>query len=65
MIKRFAEEESAGGTKNVFAEEALANLGVDTGQECPICMDMMDTPMVIPECMHQWCVRASQAVGVH
>lgn len=44
---------SASGSR-VFAQNALANLGEDAS-ECPICMDVMDKPMIVPECMHQCC----------
>ena len=55
LIQRFAESESNGdGSKNTFAEEVLANLKDTEASECPICFDVMETPMIIPECMHQW-----------
>ncbi|KAK0208680.1 RAD5-like protein [Desarmillaria ectypa] len=55
ILGAFQENEggSASGS-NVFAQNALANLGEDA-PECPICMDAMDKPMLIPECMHQCC----------
>jgi hypothetical protein len=59
MIKQFTSEEtsSEGGGSNTFAEGVLANLGdSDSIGECPICLDMMQSPMIIPACMHQWCV---------
>lgn len=54
MIKRFTEDEKDGGNKNVFAEDVLANLSSDEATECPICLDVMENPVLIPECMHQW-----------
>jgi DNA repair protein RAD5 len=55
MIRHFADSESTGeGGKNSFAEEVLANLTDAEAAECPICFDVMETPMIIPECMHQW-----------
>ena len=55
MIQRFADSGSTGeGGKNSFAEEVLANLADAEASECPICFDVMETPMFIPECMHQW-----------
>ncbi|KAI0073947.1 hypothetical protein K474DRAFT_1648766 [Panus rudis PR-1116 ss-1] len=54
MIKQFSEaEEGKGG--NAYAEEVLNNLGQEENPECPICFDVMDSPMVIPQCMHQCC----------
>ncbi|KAG5643141.1 hypothetical protein DXG03_001531 [Asterophora parasitica] len=57
LIRRFAENESAGegSTKNAFAEEVLSNLADAKAEECPICLDVMETPMIIPKCMHQCC----------
>ncbi|KAG7099770.1 hypothetical protein E1B28_001582 [Marasmius oreades] len=57
LIKKFSEDQSAGDdeTSNVFAETVLVNLHEDETAECPICLDVMDMPMVIPECMHQCC----------
>ncbi|RDB29142.1 DNA repair protein RAD5 [Hypsizygus marmoreus] len=57
MIRRFAEAESAseGSSKNTFAEDVLANLADAEAEECPICLDVMETPMIIPGCMHQCC----------
>ncbi len=52
ILGAFQEEGSSSGS-NTFAQNALANLGGDVS-ECPICMDVMDKPMLIPECMHQW-----------
>ena len=56
LIRRFAEGESTSedGSKNTFAEEVLANLGEAEAGECPICLDVMETPMIIPGCLHQW-----------
>jgi DNA repair protein RAD5 len=55
MIRRFAESESTGEEgKHSFAEEVLAHLTDAEASECPICLDVMETPMIIPECLHQW-----------
>lgn len=55
MINDFAQAEKEGeGSTNLFAQGVLENLGEDDGLECPICLDVMERPMVIPECMHQW-----------
>lgn len=56
LIKRFSDDASGEGTKNVFAEGVLANLGEDVDGECCICFDVMEVPMVVPDCMHQWYV---------
>ncbi|KAJ7044998.1 DNA repair protein RAD5 [Mycena alexandri] len=57
LIKRFANDDKAGeGSSNVFAQNALKNLEMDEADaECPMCMDVMESPMIIPECMHRCC----------
>ncbi|KAF5385213.1 hypothetical protein D9615_001117 [Tricholomella constricta] len=57
MIRQFADNESVGegSSNNSFAEEVLSNLADAEAEECPICLDVMDTPMIIPGCMHQCC----------
>jgi DNA repair protein RAD5 len=54
LIQRFSEGDSSKGNQNVFAENVLLNLGEDDGLECPICFDVMQTPMILPDCLHQW-----------
>jgi hypothetical protein len=54
MIKRFSEENGGQSNRNVFAEGVLASLGDDIHAECPICLDVMEGEMIIPECMHRW-----------
>jgi DNA repair protein RAD5 len=54
LIKRFSDGGSGENGTNVFAAEVLSNLGEEEDRECPICFDVMQTPMIIPECLHQW-----------
>jgi len=56
LIKQFSGNEDGPCGKNVFAEGILTNLGEDNHVECPICLDVMQQPMIIPACMHQWYV---------
>ncbi|KAF9245698.1 P-loop containing nucleoside triphosphate hydrolase protein [Melanogaster broomeanus] len=44
-----------GPSKKAFAESVLANLSAADVEECPICLDVMDTPVIIPLCMHRCC----------
>lgn len=55
MIKKFAENEAQ---SNVFAESVLADLDdqAEGASECPICLDVMEIPTIVPECLHRWCV---------
>ncbi|KAI0931358.1 hypothetical protein AcW2_000267 [Taiwanofungus camphoratus] len=55
LIKRFGQGDNTAGDSKVFAEGVLANIGQDEPMECPICFDVMDTPTIIPNCMHQCC----------
>ncbi|EGN93185.1 hypothetical protein SERLA73DRAFT_172337 [Serpula lacrymans var. lacrymans S7.3] len=38
-----------------FADSVLANLKDSGNDECPICLDVMETPTIIPDCMHRCC----------
>ncbi|EKM61408.1 uncharacterized protein PHACADRAFT_111980 [Phanerochaete carnosa HHB-10118-sp] len=40
---------------NAYAEDVLNNLGQEEEAECPICMDVMQSPVLIPGCLHQGC----------
>lgn len=59
LIKRFANDEQEGESSgNLFAQNALKDLQLDEADaECPMCMDVMQFPMIIPECMHRWYAR--------
>ncbi|KAJ3814435.1 DNA repair protein RAD5 [Lentinula aff. lateritia] len=54
MIKKFSENEEQ---SNVFAETVLADLDdqAQSATECPICLDVMEIPMIVPECLHRCC----------
>ena len=64
MIRRFTSGNNADGEKNensqssgnTYAENVLTNLSQDDPEadECPICFDIMERPMVFPRCMHKW-----------
>ncbi|KAL0951754.1 hypothetical protein HGRIS_008426 [Hohenbuehelia grisea] len=53
LAKEFSSTD--GDNTNTFATNALANLQDDETSECPICLDVMEVPVVIPECMHKSC----------
>lgn len=52
MIKHFAEDGNV-SELNPFAEQFIAGLTGDDNADCPICFNEIETPMVIPRCMHQ------------
>lgn len=54
MIKQFAENEGPGDANDTYMQEVLSNLNASDAEECPICLDVMETPMIIPICMHKW-----------
>lgn len=56
LVKQFGEGNDSASDNKVYAEGVLANLEGEEGQECPICFDVMDTPTIIPNCLHQRCV---------
>lgn len=55
MIEKFAEGEEQ---SNMFAQAVLADLDDQTEapSECPVCLDVMESPMIVPECLHRWLV---------
>ncbi|KAI0334349.1 hypothetical protein GY45DRAFT_1318351 [Cubamyces sp. BRFM 1775] len=55
LIERFGKGENTAGDSKVYAEGVLANLGQEEDAECPICFDVMETPTILPDCMHQCC----------
>ena len=54
LIEQFGKGENTAGDSRVYAEGVLANLGQEEDAECPICFDVMETPTILPDCMHQW-----------
>ncbi|KAJ4002206.1 SNF2 family N-terminal domain-containing protein [Lentinula boryana] len=54
LIKKFVENDEQ---SNVFAEAVLNDLDdqVEGALECPICLDVMETPVIVPECLHRCC----------
>ncbi|KAL4070532.1 SNF2 family N-terminal domain-containing protein [Scleroderma citrinum] len=43
-----------GTSKKTFAESVLANLAT-AEVECPICLDVAESPLIVSSCMHQCC----------
>jgi DNA repair protein RAD5 len=65
LVKHESEGATVSKTNAAFVEETLRSLnggsgtqgnGGEGGEECPLCLDMMETPVLIPPCMHKWCV---------
>jgi DNA repair protein RAD5 len=51
MVRKFTEIGDS-----AFAEHVLEDIRADpyAESECPICLDMIGVPMLIPQCMHRW-----------
>lgn len=56
MIKQFAQDEDSDQPGETYAHTVLKNLSAESDEECPICMDIMEDPVLIPVCMHKGCV---------
>ena len=56
MIKQFADGGGEDDGSKAFAENVLAHLSEEDFDECPICLDVMERPMLLPGCFHKWCV---------
>ncbi|KAJ2927693.1 hypothetical protein H1R20_g9395, partial [Candolleomyces eurysporus] len=55
LLQRLADNGDEADKPNAFAENFLSNLAKDEVTECPICFSEVESPMLIPECMHQFC----------
>jgi hypothetical protein len=42
------------GPSSAFAESVLSRIQDADGQECAVCFDLMDLPVLVPNCMHSW-----------
>ena len=61
LVKHESDGVTVSKTNAAFVEETLKSLSAglgnrgEGGDECPLCLDMMETPVLIPPCMHKWC----------
>ena len=59
-----SQESPSSGDNSAYIKETLESLsspkeGQDASEdmsECPICLDVMDRPMLLPGCLHKWYV---------
>jgi DNA repair protein RAD5 len=58
LIARYTEgtEVDEAGPSTAFAEGVLGRLQEADGQECAVCFDLMDLPVLVPNCLHSWWV---------
>lgn len=65
LVKHESDSATTSKTNAAFVEETLRSLNARSGtqgdegearDECPLCLDMIETPVLIPPCMHKWCV---------
>ena len=63
LVRRESDEVSASKANATFVEETLKSLRAGSGSqgdeneargECPLCLDMMEIPVLVPPCMHKW-----------
>lgn len=63
LVKREADGATGSKINAAFVEETLKSLTTGAGMqgdegegsdECPLCLDMMEAPVLIPPCMHKW-----------
>ncbi|KAG1890358.1 hypothetical protein F4604DRAFT_1710010, partial [Suillus subluteus] len=50
-----SEHDLSSASKSAYAESVLANLDTSNHAKCSICLDVTQTPSIIPPCMHQCC----------
>ncbi|KAG0707588.1 SNF2 family N-terminal domain-containing protein [Suillus ampliporus] len=55
LMNDISKNDLSSGSKVTYAESVLASLDTSSDAECPICFDVMQTPSIIPPCMHQCC----------
>ncbi|THH10977.1 hypothetical protein EW145_g955 [Phellinidium pouzarii] len=55
MIEQFTKNEDLSYNSETYAQTVLKNLSIQEDEECPICMDIMEDPMLIPVCAHKCC----------
>ena len=65
LVKHESDSTTTSKSNATFVEETLRSLNAGSGtqggegetrDECPLCLDIMETPVLIPPCMHKWCV---------
>lgn len=65
LVKHETDGATVSKTNAAFVKETLESLKTegrfqgDEGEvrdECPLCLDMMEVPVLIPPCMHKWYV---------
>ena len=57
LIAQFTSGETGNELQANFAIGVLDSLQVEDDQECPICMEVMDPPVLAPKCMHKTYVK--------
>lgn len=58
LITKYTEGADGGdtGPSAVFAEGVLGRLQEADRQECAVCFDLMELPVLVPDCLHAWWV---------
>lgn len=65
LVKHESDGATVSKTNTTFVEETLKSLNAGSGNEgdtsegsdeCPLCLDIMESPVLVPPCMHKWYV---------
>lgn len=54
LIHDVAERHTSDASSKSFAKSVLSNLATPETDECPICLDVIETAVIIPQCLHRW-----------
>jgi len=73
LVKRESDGVTVSKSNTAFVEETLKSLHSGSGtqgdegetkDECPLCLDMMEAPVLVPPCMHKWYVNGPVHVNL-
>lgn len=54
LIHDVVEQQTSDASNISFAKNVLSNLAASETDECPICLDVMEAAVIIPQCLHRW-----------
>lgn len=54
LMHDVAERQTSDASNASFAKNVLSSLATPETDECPICLDIMETVVIIPQCLHRW-----------
>lgn len=55
LVQQFSDGVDGTASTSAFAQDVIAALEESpVDGECPICLDVMQSPVLLPTCLHQW-----------